>query len=179
MVSFDLSTTNIILTGAVVALFIFFIALLIKLNPSTEKKENLRPRIEVDEQEPLHSPTALHSHQPSRIDTTRIEAPEVAEKPMMMVGSTIGGGSTQTKHVNQGPAPTFKENREAPRLPEKPVATVKTESSSAVRDCPHHYGYLHTFPKNSPIPDECFGCEKIVDCLVNTKKSNGKNERLR
>jgi len=179
MVSFDLSTTNIILTAAVVGLFIFFITLLIKLNPSTEKKENLRPRIEIDEQEPLHSPTVLHNHQSSRIDTTRIEASEVGEKPMMMVGSTIGGGSTHTKQVNQGPAPTFKENRETPRPPEKPVATAKTEASSAVKDCAHHYGYLHTFPKNSPIPDECFGCEKIVDCLVNNKKSAGKNERLR
>lgn len=178
MVSFDLSTTNIILTAAVVGLLVFFIALLIKLNPSTEKKENLRPRIEVDEQEPLHSPTVLHSHQPSRIDATRIEAPEVAEKPMMTVGSTIGGGSTQTKQVTQGPPPTYRENRETPRLPEKPVATAKTESSS-VKYCPHHYGYLYTFPKNSPIPNECFGCEKIVDCLVNTKKPNGKNERSR
>jgi len=178
MVSFDLSTTNIVLTGAVVALLIFFIALLIKLNPSTEKKENLRPRIEVDEQEPLHSPTVLHNHQSSRIDTTRIEAPEVAEKPMMMVGSTIGGGSTQTRQVTQGPPVSYKD-RETPRQPEKPAATAKTEASSAVKDCAHHYGYLHTFPKNSPIPDECFGCEKIVDCLVNSKKSAGKNERLR
>jgi len=178
MVSFDLSTTNIILTGAVVALLVFFIALLIKLNPSTEKKENLRSRIEVDEQEPLHPPTVSHNHHPSTVDTTRIETPGVAEKPMVTVGSTIGGGSTQTRQVTQGPPASYKD-RETPKLPEKPVTAAKTESPSAVKYCPHHYGYLYTFPKNSPIPNECFGCEKIVDCLVNTKKPSGKNERSR
>ena len=31
--------------------------------------------------------------------------------------------------------------------------------------CPHKFGYLASLPKNTPIPDECFGCPQIVECL--------------
>ena len=58
MVSFDLSTTNIILTVAVVGLFIFFITLLMKLNPSTEKKGNIETQLAIDRQKPLQTPIA-------------------------------------------------------------------------------------------------------------------------
>src|SRR3990170_5931600 len=181
MVSFDFSTTNIILTVAVVGLFIFFITLLMKLNPSTEKKENFENKIGVERQKPLQTSHFMPQNpQPTRIDAPRIEVPRAVEKPLVTVGPTVGGGSVQTKQVAPAPAPTFRESREIPRLPEKNGgAQAKTEAFPTRKDCLHHFGYLRTFPKNSPIPDECFGCEKIVDCLVSNKKSNGKNERGR
>jgi len=52
---------------------------------------------------------------------------------------------------------------------EDKAVPAKTSSVSSKRGCIHHFGYLGTFPKNSPIPDECFGCEKIVECLVKPK----------
>ena len=32
-------------------------------------------------------------------------------------------------------------------------------------ECRHFYGYLKKIPKNTSIPDECFGCLRMVDCL--------------
>ena len=32
-------------------------------------------------------------------------------------------------------------------------------------ECRHFFGYLKKIPKNTPIPDECFGCLRMVDCL--------------
>ena len=180
MVSFDLSTTNVILTGAVVGLFTFFIVLLMKLNPSTEKKENFETQIGVERQKPLQTSHSVpQDPQPTRIDAPKIEVPKAFEKPLIAVGPTVGGGSVQTKQATPAPMPTFRESREIPRLPEKNGAHAKIEAFPTRKDCLHHFGYLRTFPKNSPIPDECFGCEKIVDCLVSNKKSNGKNERVR
>jgi len=167
MVSFDPSTMNIVLTGAVIGLFIFFLTLLIKLNPSSEKKEDVETEFEVERQKPPQTlPTAPQNPQPQ---PARIESPRVMEKPLVAVGPTMGGTSVQTRQ--EPPAPTLNESRVIPRPPEKTAVQAKTGSAPSKRDCLHHFGYLRTFPKNSPIPDECFGCEKIVDCLVNNKKS--------
>ncbi len=31
--------------------------------------------------------------------------------------------------------------------------------------CAHEFGYLRDVLKNKPIPDECFGCPRLVDCV--------------
>jgi len=176
MVSFELSTMNIVLTVAVVALFIFFITLLMKLNPSTETKERHETEIEFERPKPLRTlpimpqktQTPPQKPQPARIQVPRVEVPRVAEKPLVTVSPTIEGPSTQTKQKSF--AQTLYESKENPR-PDTAAAQAKTGLVDPKKDCIHHFGYLHTFPKNSPIPDECFGCEKIVDCLVNKNTS--------
>lgn len=47
------------------------------------------------------------------------------------------------------------------------------QSKQTISDCSHHFGYLGTLPKNTPLPDECLGCPKIIKCLTraSTKKS--------
>ena len=41
--------------------------------------------------------------------------------------------------------------------------------------CPHEFEYLKTLPKNTPIPDECFGCHKIIECLGPPSKKKRKS----
>lgn len=52
-------------------------------------------------------------------------------------------------------------NLETPqeRSPEKP----ETSDEAA---CPHHFGYLRKRPKNSPIPDTCLTCRRMVQCVL-------------
>ncbi len=47
------------------------------------------------------------------------------------------------------------------------VETEKTEFSRDTRPsgCPFHFGYLKEHPKNTPIPNECLTCAKIMECL--------------
>ena len=33
-------------------------------------------------------------------------------------------------------------------------------------ECPHHFGYLKKRPKNTPIPDACLTCQKMIQCLL-------------
>jgi len=47
--------------------------------------------------------------------------------------------------------------------PEEPVGKKPFQVSS---DCPHFFGYVRRLPKNTPIPDECLGCSRIVECLT-------------
>ena len=39
----------------------------------------------------------------------------------------------------------------------------KTESPAA---CSHHLGYLKQRPKNTPIPEECLTCTKMIECMT-------------
>lgn len=46
------------------------------------------------------------------------------------------------------------------------------------KSCQHKFGYLGDKLKNKPIPDECFGCPKLLDCFKTTKKSKNKKHEL-
>jgi len=35
--------------------------------------------------------------------------------------------------------------------------------------CPHFFGYLSGYPLNQPIPEECFGCTKAIECMNEQK----------
>jgi hypothetical protein len=48
------------------------------------------------------------------------------------------------------------------------------------KSCQHKFGFLGDKLKNKPIPDECFGCSKLIDCFkpTPTKKSKKKKHEL-
>ncbi len=61
------------------------------------------------------------------------------------------------------------ETEEEPELPIEEAETVEapepaeTESKSS---CPYKLGYLKKREKNVPIPDSCFVCTKMIECLT-------------
>ncbi|MEM3580744.1 MAG: hypothetical protein QXH40_02835 [Candidatus Bathyarchaeia archaeon] len=46
------------------------------------------------------------------------------------------------------------------------VLRKKEESESEEVKCKHFLGYLKKRPKNTPIPDECLTCSKMIECLA-------------
>lgn len=50
---------------------------------------------------------------------------------------------------------------------QKPQKTEsdKVKDEASKEECTHFLGYLATHPKNQPVPDECFGCERAADCI--------------
>ncbi len=40
------------------------------------------------------------------------------------------------------------------------------ESDSEEVKCGHFFGYLRMRPKNTPIPDECLTCNRMIGCLT-------------
>ena len=76
-------------------------------------------------------------------------------------------------------------NREivAPIKEQVPVVVktaIKVENAIAQEErifsgCLHHFGYLSSRPRDSPIPQECIICQRLGDCMVATvyvKKAN-------
>lgn len=50
----------------------------------------------------------------------------------------------------------------------------KDSKKETTPECNHRLGYLRTLPKNAPIPDECLGCDRIIECkhsLVKTSEN--------
>ena len=50
---------------------------------------------------------------------------------------------------------------------------MKEENAAAREErffsgCLHHFGYLSSRPKDSPIPQECIICQRLGDCMVAT-----------
>ena len=35
--------------------------------------------------------------------------------------------------------------------------------------CAHFFGFLHAFPENAPLADECLICPKVLQCTVRKK----------
>jgi hypothetical protein len=52
-------------------------------------------------------------------------------------------------------------------------SSVREENAAAREErffsgCLHHFGYLSSRPKDSPIPQECILCQRLGDCMVAT-----------
>jgi len=47
------------------------------------------------------------------------------------------------------------------------VVEDETGAASAATEsvhCEHELGYLQTLPRDAALPDECFSCDRIIDC---------------
>ena len=54
-------------------------------------------------------------------------------------------------------------------LPERVIQqSLETENA---QECKYRFGYLRTLPKDASIPDECFSCDKIIDCKHSQAKT--------
>jgi len=42
---------------------------------------------------------------------------------------------------------------------------LKKQPAEGFQKCVHQFGYLRNMPKNTSIPDECFGCPKVLRCM--------------
>jgi DNA-directed RNA polymerase subunit RPC12/RpoP len=48
---------------------------------------------------------------------------------------------------------------------EEPLKLEVEDTMEETAACAHHFGYLKRRPKNTPIPEECFTCSKMIDCM--------------
>jgi len=103
----------------------------------------------------------------------RLEEPIVSirtPEPANSAGLTeIPGKPTiavETQESHEAPS----ERTEALRTPkeEQPLITPSKHMEARPSGCSKFFGYLKRIPKNASIPDECFRCPKMVECLYYT-----------
>jgi hypothetical protein len=44
------------------------------------------------------------------------------------------------------------------------IEKVDEANSKKEVDCKYEFGYLRTMPVDAPIPEECLGCQQIIEC---------------
>ena len=47
----------------------------------------------------------------------------------------------------------------------QPPIQLDKEEKNHIK-CPHNFGYLSKLPKNTLIPEECFFCSRVIDCIA-------------
>ena len=47
---------------------------------------------------------------------------------------------------------------------ENPLVKSTAKKGKGSSECPHHFGYLASRPKNASMPQECLTCKKMLDC---------------
>lgn len=65
-------------------------------------------------------------------------------------------------------AQPLQEDQKVSPEPSKSKTTVPNPQTTSP-GCLHSFGYLRSLPKNTPVPDECFGCPNVMRCLFQDK----------
>lgn len=84
----------------------------------------------------------------------------------------LGGVYTYSRQISRNLTekfiiPTYQTTLETNAETEPPKSIVeKTDEKKPAEEakCKHELGYLKTLPKNTPIPNECLSCRKIIEC---------------
>jgi len=123
----------------ILTLLVLYLIVLIKLKPSSEGKGILKANL--SRKTILEEPLSELQSNPQIYDEFQEESVETVE-------------------------PT--EEIESVEMPEPAPPPIKTEISKETRNsgCPYHFGFLRDHPKNTPIPNECLTCTKIMECLL-------------
>ena len=175
MLSFELSVFDLVLSLGVIVLIVLFVTTLWKLNPTKENAQSEDEEINIDEREPMVPYQANQTKsqldaQPDRVGTWQGSGRQISQSAppasKLVVSATTEG--TSQMGVEQAQKPS--EYVEPPKQTKTAVSPKPTQKNATDKDCLHHFGYLNSLPRNTPIPGECFGCQRIVDCLVTKKK---------
>lgn len=144
------SSFPIIPLAAIGTILAFYTLLLIKLKPSIEDIER--------EEDTFTEPKKLE----------KVTAPSETDK------KTNGEptSSARKEHTEASQTEVDSINGDVEENPKKKNTDREAKKSFflfAERDfdgCPHKFGYLRSLRKNAPIPDECFGCPQMLECLT-------------
>ena len=56
------------------------------------------------------------------------------------------------------------ESNEETETSESIVERLDEKTVEKEVDCKHQFGYLRSLPRRAPIPEECLGCHRIIEC---------------
>ena len=163
----DQTILNVSLIAVIAIILAVYAIFLVKLKPTKEYKSTSSRDLEKEEitvtkpkRPKKQTMTATTKKTTNEEPTSAVENQEIPEEP---------DESIQTRtHVEERARALTQEIQKRKKNKE----TKKSFFLFGKKDfegCTHKFGHLKSLPKNTPIPDECFGCPKILECLVRSK----------
>lgn len=158
---------TLISTAGVALILIIYVVLVVKLRPSKEFAETGRlPALE----------PRKDSGKPNQAEEAKTPSPKPQPPPPPPAKES--SQQSTAKQRNNKPQPQREEKADEKKNGSKEGESKKSFylfGEKNFEGCPHKFGYLKSLPKNMPIPDECFGCGEILECVRN-HKANGKQQ---
>jgi hypothetical protein len=127
---------------------------------------------------PMTIAEAIQMHQTTTATVETAKDPEAQETTKTPKASLVYI-ENQRNIEHKQEVPETPEKLETPKTEERQPPTpppIQTLTGSPMSvdmglpkgspECVHHFGYLRTLQRNTPIPDECFGCTKIMECFM-------------
>ncbi len=167
------SSLDIVLMAVIMVIVIFYAILLVKLKPSKEtespsirylernKETPIEPKRLEEPTKPAETKKATNAKQALSVEPKISTRPQKTSKEAAMEVEDKKGVQTKT--------PVETEEKQKMKKDEEAKKSFLLFGERNFEGCPHKYGYLCSLPKNTPIPDECFGCPRIVECLRTSK----------
>ena len=154
MVTFDFSIFDLVTMMAVIVLAVLYVTILIKLKPSTEKKDRHKKDLVAEKREPPRNGLIFVNSLKTKEKITPPQRTQTQTNPQKIQHPLTKTGR---------PSAPQDKNQEAPKH------MVKPENRPSNLHCVHHFGYLRILPKNTSIPTECLGCRQVVECMTTLK----------
>lgn len=163
----DQSILSIGLMAAIAVILAFYAIFLVKLRPTKEHESTSSRDFEEEEKTAVKPKRPRKQIMPAKAKKTANEKPTPAAENQKIPENRIESVQTRT-HVEERvraltqEIPKKKKNKEAKK-------SFFLFGKKDFEGCPHEFGHLRSLPKNTPIPDECFGCPQILECLMGAK----------
>jgi len=153
----------------IIAAVLIYAILLIKLKPLSETEQEPGFKKFIEDLEKPVTPAA----EATNIAEEESALPVETQKPVETPRHVETQRPVETKRASEKPAPSISTRARVEAGENQKAKKEKEAKKSFIlfgkRDfegCPHKFGYLKNLPRNTPIPDECFGCPKVVECLA-------------
>lgn len=158
MFPLELSLLDIALMAVVAIILTFYAIFLVKLKPTKEIDPTLERNFEKKGKAVVKLKKTEKLITPVEAEKITIEeAASSVENPKFSKESAEAEAHIETEENNKK-----KKDKEAKK-------SLFLFGKRDFGGCVHEFGYLRTVPKNTPIPDECFGCPRILECLIPSK----------
>ncbi len=156
-----------------------------KLEVHVKQEPQNAPELTEAEQEVLEQDEESSSNQSvnSVLEKVKVSGPKFLDRVKALIPKSNGSEKEKQEKIEEQKAtPSKKEKKEMEEEPEteilfaeeetKEVSAIKssTEKENHFSGCPQSFGFLAKRPKDTPIPQQCMLCPKIVDCMLNLTK---------
>ena len=95
--------------------------------------------------------------------------PRFLKKVKALIPGSNGSQKEKRRKTEEPQAePAGKKEEKATKKEAKTEPSAKKESGSS--GCPQSFGYLANRPPDTPIPQECLVCPKMVDCMLSPRE---------
>jgi hypothetical protein len=148
---------------AIVMIIVGYALLLAKLKPTRESRSEPTVSGSVVKEKVVKKPETPEP------PTTFVETNAIAKQQL---APSVQSQPVQDQPVKASQVEVQDEEEKAPRVIDKDKESKKSFLLFGKNDfegCKHKFGHLGKLPKSTPIPEECFGCSQILECLVAKK----------